>query len=76
MNASFRTKMSAILRVSEDALTDEFPLNSDYWDSLGLMGTIAAIDEVYGVIIPTGELEQCSTIADLMDAVHRHSGKR
>jgi acyl carrier protein len=41
-----------------------------FWDSVALVSTIVAVDEIYGVILSTQELEKCKTIKDLLTIIN------
>lgn len=66
---AFLTKLSAILEVSTNDLTDEFRLEYGNWDSLTLMATIAAIDEHFDLSVSPKQLAACSSVKDLLELI-------
>ena len=39
------------------------------WDSLAVIGFIAMVDGKFGTVLSTTRLQECQTVADLMDLV-------
>jgi acyl carrier protein len=39
------------------------------WDSMAIVGFIAMVDEMFGVIVPASRLLQCKTTAELAELV-------
>jgi len=69
--AAFLEKLAGALDVELDALHDGFQLTSENWDSVAQLGAIAAIDEVYGIDVPTNELIECTSVRALLQLVQR-----
>jgi acyl carrier protein len=40
--------------------------NFEAWDSLAAMGFVALLDDKLGITLPSGRLEHCATVADLV----------
>lgn len=59
----FETKLAEILGVEN--VGDETAIAPVEWDSVVVLDLISAIDESYGVTIPTNDLNQCRTAGDL-----------
>lgn len=67
----FMTKLAGILEVNKDDLNDQYVLDADNWDSLVVVATIAAIDEQFNITVPTKELSECVSVADLLALIRR-----
>ena len=40
--------------------------NFEAWDSLAAIGFVALLDDKLGITLPSGKLEHCTTVADLL----------
>lgn len=69
---AFVPSLASILQVTPAVLTDSYELNGDNWDSVAVMAAIVAIDEHFGIIVPTRELVSCSSIKQLKDLILAH----
>lgn len=67
----FLAKLAGILEVNKDDLNDQYVLDADNWDSLVVVATIAAIDEQFNITVPTKELSECVSVADLLALIRR-----
>lgn len=70
---AFLSKLADILEVDQGELNDTFSLERENWDSVAHLGVIAAIDEVYGVTVPTNEMRQCQSVGALLELVGRYA---
>jgi acyl carrier protein len=67
----FYVKLAEVFEVKPDMIQPDFPL-AGRWDSLAVLGTIAAIDQHFGVTIPVDELTQSMSVADLLALVAKN----
>jgi acyl carrier protein len=67
--SKFMGKLSEVLQVDSDMLTEDFKLDDEIWDSLAVMSAIAAIDEVYGVTVPAKPLKNCINVRDIFPLI-------
>jgi len=65
----FLVKLAQILGVSREKIDEQFKLDYGNWDSLALVGTIVAIDEQFGITVPTKQLIACASVGDLMESI-------
>lgn len=68
MENQFIDLLKEVLEVSELLLSDNFK-ELDEWDSLALLTLIAELDEQYGVLIESDELDKIQTVQELFDLV-------
>jgi acyl carrier protein len=68
----FLAKLAAILEIDGSKLSESVELNDDNWDSVAHLAAIAAIDEQFGITVPSRELTQCTSVGALLKLV-RHS---
>ena len=61
----FVTKLAEITKSAEADLGDSLEIAPAEWDSVDVLDLIAAIDESYGVTVPTASLNECRTVGDL-----------
>jgi acyl carrier protein len=67
----FLEKVGELLETDQVALTPEFILTEDKWDSVAIISTMVLIDDFYQVGIDGKILFQCKTIADLLSAIDK-----
>lgn len=67
--AIFLAKLAQALEVSEEDMSEQFKLDYENWDSLTLVATIAAIDEQFGIAVPTKQLTACASVGDLLELI-------
>lgn len=67
----FLAQLAGILEVNKDDLNDQYVLDADNWDSLVVVATISAIDEQFNITVPTKELSECVSVADLLALIRR-----
>ena len=61
------------LGVEEDSITMESSFKDDLKaDSLDLFELVMALEENYGIEIPTDDLGQLETVADVIDYIQSH----
>lgn len=61
------------LNVEESAITDATSFKEDLGaDSLDLFELVMALEEKYGVEIPTEDLEQIATVGDVKNYIEAH----
>jgi acyl carrier protein len=63
---AFLRKLSEILEREADAVTAETPLEEGALDSLAILSMIAAIDEEFGVVVPTERLKRCRSVGEVL----------
>jgi acyl carrier protein len=69
---AFLIKLAGVLHAGDGPLDEAHSLNNKNWDSVARLGAIALIDELYGITVPTRELEDCMTVRDLVALIQRH----
>ncbi|MDD7771096.1 acyl carrier protein [Suipraeoptans intestinalis] len=63
------------LGVEEGSITLESSFKKDLGaDSLDLFEMVMALEEEYGIEIPTEDLEQMDTVGDVMAYIEQHKG--
>lgn len=72
LDEAFLEELAALLEVEPSALTPEFELTSDNWDSLAVVGTIVLIDEHYGITVDAKALADCQSIEVLGALIAKH----
>jgi len=56
-----------------NTLTGDEPLAElEIWDSLTALGYIALVDEEFNIILSGNDIEQCTTVNDLVKLVEPH----
>jgi acyl carrier protein len=61
----FYKELADIFEVDASEITPEFDLQEAGWDSLAIVTTIAAIDEVFDVTVSPAALAECGTVGDI-----------
>ena len=65
--------IAEVLNISEDKITMESTFVDDLKaDSLDLFEMVMALEENYGIEIPTDDLGQLETVADVIDYIQSH----
>lgn len=67
--ATLYEKLADILEKPQTAVNDRVELREEGWDSLAVMATIAAIDEIYDITVPSAQLLDCKTVGDIVMVV-------
>ena len=62
----FNAGLADILEVDVDQVSPQLDLTEHAWDSLGVVSTIALIDECFNLIVDGQKLGNCVTVADIM----------
>ena len=73
MFEEIKTIVADNLGVDEDSITKETSFKEDLnADSLDLFEMVMALEENYGVEIPSEDLEQLLTVADVINYIENH----
>lgn len=73
MFEEIKTIVAENLGVEEDSITMESSFKDDLKaDSLDLFEMVMALEENYGIEIPTDDLGQLKTVADVIDYIQSH----
>ena len=73
MFEEIKTIVAENLGVEEDSITMESSFKDDLKaDSLDLFEMVMALEENYGTEIPTDDLGQLETVADVIDYIQSH----
>lgn len=73
MFEEIKTIVAENLGVEEDSITMETSFKDDLKaDSLDLFEMVMALEETYGIEIPSDDLGQLETVADVIDYVESH----
>lgn len=73
MFEEIKTIVAENLGVEEDAITMESSFKDDLKaDSLDLFEMVMALEETYGIEIPTDDLGQLETVADVISYIESH----
>jgi acyl carrier protein len=70
-DSAFLELLARVGGVSREEMTDSTPVDPQQWDSIVLLDMIAAIDESFGVTVPTASLQECRTVGELRALVAR-----
>ena len=65
----FYSEMAEILEVELDQINPDFSLVDGSWDSLAVLSTMAAIDDIFDRSISGDALYDCSTIGDILSVL-------
>ncbi|MBQ7516471.1 MAG: acyl carrier protein [Schwartzia sp.] len=65
----FFARLAEIFDIPVDTITDNRAITEEDWDSLAAMAVMAAIDEIYDVVVPVKEIVKSRTIGDLLRLV-------
>lgn len=68
---AFLTAMAELLEVEENDLKDDFELNSDNYDSVIVVSTIALIDEYFDTTVKGIDLAKVNNIGELLSLIQR-----
>lgn len=72
--AAFLEELAEMFEVAPEAVTPEFALTEDNWDSMAVVGAIAAIDECFGVTVDGDALRECQSVGDVLALVQGKTG--
>jgi acyl carrier protein len=67
----FISRLAGALEVPVDGFDESFSLQGDNWDSLSHLSTIALIDEMYGIAVPTADLMDCKNVGEVVELVRQ-----
>lgn len=59
-------RLAEVFQISPDTISPDTRLGADAWDSVAMLGTMAVLDELFGVVASADELKSCRTVGDLM----------
>ena len=62
---AFLETLARVGGVSPEEMADSTPIEPREWDSIMVLDMIAAIDESYGVTVPTAALQECRSVGEL-----------
>ena len=72
-NEKFRSAVSAVLGVSQDQVTDQLSSETvDSWDSLNHINLISALEQEFGVVLPTESMAAMQSIRGLKSLLAEH----
>ena len=72
---SFITRLADVFEADPSTVQPDFPLE-ERWDSVAVLGTIALIDEQFGVTVPPEELTRCASVAAVLALVGQSIDQR
>ena len=73
MFEEIKTIVADNLGVDEDSITMETSFKEDLnADSLDLFEMVMALEESFGIEIPSEDLEELQTVADVMEYIEKH----
>ena len=67
----FYSGLAEILEIEPKAITPDFKLDEEQWDSMAIISCVALIDEVYGQLVSGSALVECKTVADIQNLVSK-----
>ena len=65
----FFARLAEVFDISADTITESYAVTEEDWDSLAAMAVMAAIDEIYDVVVPVKEIVKCRTVGDILRLV-------
>ena len=68
---AFLTAMAELLEVETKDLKDNYELNSDNYDSVVVVSTIALIDEYFDITVKGIELAKAKSIGELLALIQQ-----
>ena len=73
-NDAFLKDLAEVLEVDPSKLANDFELTSEVWDSLTVLATIALVDEHFDIAVDSGDLDDCPSVASLLDRIQAKVG--
>lgn len=67
----FLAELADLLEVDAEDLNDDFELDSEVFDSVAVVSTIALIDEYFDVTVNGKSLSQAKTIGEIIDLIKK-----
>ena len=61
----FEAKLAELANTGPADVSDSLEITPSEWDSVDVLDLIAALDESYGVTVPTASLNECRTVGEL-----------
>ncbi len=67
----FLAELADLLEVDAEDLNDDYELDSENFDSVAVVSTIALIDEYFDVTVNGKSLSQAKTVGEIMDLIKK-----
>ena len=67
----FLAELADLLEVYAEDLNDDYELDSENFDSVAVVSTIALIDEYFDVTVNGKSLSQAKTVGEIMDLIKK-----
>ncbi|AEE91906.1 conserved protein of unknown function [Tepidanaerobacter acetatoxydans Re1] len=67
----FLAELADLLEVDAEDLNDDYELDSENFDSVAVVSTIALIDEYFDVTVNGKSLSQAKTVGEVMDLIKK-----
>lgn len=75
MDPLFLEQIASILSIEKDNLSGELELSSCEWDSIAMAEFVSAVDLSFDIRIDLYALQNCRTVADLIDLIPVYRGQ-
>jgi acyl carrier protein len=75
ISSSFLAKLADVFEVDTATVQSDFSL-AERWDSVAVLGTMALIDEQFGVTVAPDDLTRCTSVAEVLALVDEGVGLR
>jgi len=67
----FLAELADLLEVDAEDLNDDYELDSENFDSVAVVSTIALIDEYFDVTVNGKSLSQAKTVGEIIDLIKK-----
>lgn len=67
----FLAELADLLEVDAEDLNDDYELDSENFDSVAVVSTIALIDEYFDITVNGKSLSQAKTVGEIMDLIKK-----
>ncbi|GAQ24571.1 MAG TPA: acyl carrier protein [Thermoanaerobacter sp.] len=67
----FLAELADLLEVDAEDLNDDYELDSENFDSVAVVSTIALIDEYFDVTVNGKSLSQAKTVGEVIDLIKK-----
>jgi acyl carrier protein len=65
--------IAVVLDVDASSITESTQRGDiDAWDSLAPLGVISALEETYGVMLSTSDMQECTSVLTIRTVLGRH----
>jgi acyl carrier protein len=65
--------IAVVLDVDAASITESTQRGDiDAWDSLAQLGVISALEETYGVMLSTSDMQECTSVSTIRTVLGRH----